>query len=107
MRNAKREKIQDLFNLAMRVQMETEYAVFVSMSGHVSVFQVSIRKSKEKWDHYLAEGYLYYSEKWDDELEKRYNNMKGMLIEILQTGEFSPDSKYVLGKVGTAHDYSF
>lgn len=48
---SKLELMSQVFEIGMRINLETEMACFINVSGHVDQFTVSV--AKEKRDHYL------------------------------------------------------
>lgn len=50
----KTEIIEELTKLAVRVNDETDYCVFVRLSGHVDWFGVEVKRSKQAFNEELA-----------------------------------------------------
>lgn len=97
-------KLQELIGLAMRVNVETNYCVFVRFSGHVNVIDIDVRESKEHYQNDVVSG-SFYTDRSNS--ENRYRNMRNALLEILETGEFDPDSDHVTEEARTVYDYKF
>ncbi len=67
MSDQRAEMLAQIFELAMRINLETEFAAFVSVSGHIS--QISISISKGKKDYFLdkmTKHEFYYHPAWED-----------------------------------------
>ena len=46
---SKRKNIDEMLLLANAIQSETDYCVFIDLSGHVNWLEISIRKSKKEY----------------------------------------------------------
>jgi hypothetical protein len=66
----KLELMSQLFEIAMRINLETEMACFVTISGHVEQFTVAVCKHKK--DHYtdkISSHEFYYERDYGDKSE--------------------------------------
>jgi hypothetical protein len=105
---SKSQKIQELIGLAMKVQHETNYCVFVRFAGHVSSFEIDIRESKKSYNDEVVSGEFYTDGRYGEErFEKNYRKMRNALLEILETGEFNPNSENVRTVERVEYDYKF
>jgi hypothetical protein len=70
----KREVLAQIFDIALRINMETGMACWIDVSGHVG--QVSISVAKAKKDHFLdkiTKHETYYDRDWSgEELNKEF-----------------------------------
>lgn len=88
--NKQSKLIAEIFLLAMRVQSETNYCVFIDYSGHVETMKIRIRRSKKKYHDTVAECEFntvvkeYSSE---ENTIKRMECVKETLLEILENKE--------------------
>lgn len=92
---SKNRMIQELIGLAMKVHYETDYCVFVRFSGHVDNIVIEIRESKKSWQEEIVSGEFYTSKNWEKRMYQRYENIRSVLLEILETGEFDPESEHI------------
>lgn len=53
------KEMAKIFLLAMKLQDETDYGVFINFSGHVNSFEIHLTKSKEEFNEKIAECEVY------------------------------------------------
>lgn len=75
--------ITEITYLAMMVNFKTDYCTFVTFSGHVDKFTVSIRESKDNYRDHVADSEFSFKR---NDIEK-LKQTKETLIEILESGE--------------------
>lgn len=66
----KREFLGQLFDLVMRINLETEMACWIDISGHVGAVKISVGKAKK--EHYLDKvttHEMYYERDYGDKVE--------------------------------------
>ena len=86
-------KLQELIGLALRVQTETDYCVFIRVSGHVEQIEIEIRESKENYHTEIISSTFYFKPhyrnvtEWEDWYERKYRKVRNVLLSILETGE--------------------
>jgi hypothetical protein len=102
-------KIQELIGLAMKVQETTEYCVFIRFSGHINNLEIEIRKSKKAYqtriiDSEFETGGLFVT---DERFEKRYQEIRGFLVDILKKGKIDYEYDSVWKKERVEYDYKF
>ncbi len=61
------ETLSQLFELAMRINIETEMCAFVDLSGHVGQIKITIRNSKEDYLKQLTRHEMYYYTDYGDD----------------------------------------
>lgn len=54
--------IKELTELSLRINIKTDYCVFVSMAGHVGSIKFTIAKGKRDYNCTLREYEIYYQE---------------------------------------------
>lgn len=71
--------LADIFSLSMKIENETEHAVFFDYSGHVELLNVDVVKSKVEYtkkmmrfESYTDEDSLWSLEMMRDEIEEFY-----------------------------------
>jgi hypothetical protein len=78
------EKVSELMDLAIKVQRETEYGVFVNFHGHVESLDVIITESKDDYHSKIYEWSFYIDEESDYAFNKgNYKVVKETLETIL------------------------
>ncbi|KZK99179.1 MULTISPECIES: hypothetical protein [unclassified Pseudovibrio] len=82
--------IIEIMSLAYKANLATDYAVFVSFDGHVSMLRVAIAKSKKEYQFKLAETYLLPS-CTATQLERfeKLERIRGRLQRLLDTGDIA------------------
>ena len=84
------ELLTQIFELAIKVNRETEKAVFVDYSGHVHLFEISIRKSKRKYLDFEYRNSCYIDaewECWEKEAMTVLTEMRNVLCGLLKKGK--------------------
>lgn len=81
--------ITEIFYLAMLVHTNTDYCVFVRLSGHVDRMEVEIAKSKTDYNVIVAKTDQYIDKK--NFVLRDVENAKAVLIGILEVGEIDYD----------------
>ncbi|WP_040981025.1 hypothetical protein [Oceanobacillus jeddahense] len=67
--------------LAMKLQNETDYAVFVNLSGHVDKMEISICRSKKNYSNEIANCEFYVNK---DYSFKRMQEVKEILLAFIE-----------------------
>ena len=70
MTNEESNQFMDIYGvmrLAYKMNISTDYCVFVHYSGHVNQLQVIVAKSKDEFDKWIYESVVYLNEKDTDE----------------------------------------
>jgi hypothetical protein len=78
----KQKLVAEILQLAMAVNFQTDYCVFVDFSGHVSELTIRIVESKENYKERVCTSRTYLDR---DYTMQRLEAMKTKLIEILET----------------------
>jgi hypothetical protein len=65
----KRELLAQLFDLALRINLETSMACWVDISGHVGQVKISVAKSKEHYFDKVTTHEMYYERGYGDPKE--------------------------------------
>ena len=76
--------MQEVIFLAMQVQEQTDYCVFINFSGHVNCIEIEICKSKKDYEKNVAKSYIRLNDEWSIE---RLKEVKATLLEILESKE--------------------
>lgn len=78
------EKMKTIFDLIMRINAETEFAAFISISGHVNILKVFIGKNKEEgYNEWIYNVEFYYT----GELEADDMEVKGIVNNLKELSE--------------------
>jgi hypothetical protein len=82
MKLEKQKLIAELIQLAMAINYQTDYCVFVDFAGHVDWLNIKIAESKENYNEHVCTSRIVL--KRDNAIE-RLTAAKSTLIEILET----------------------
>lgn len=91
MKKSKNQKLAELVNLAMTVNNESKYCVFMYMMGHVDSLKIDIRESKKEYHTEVATSEFYFNTN-DLSFDQRYHEIKKVLVSILKNGKIDYDS---------------
>jgi hypothetical protein len=80
----KQKLISEIMQLAMAINFQTDYCVFVDFSGHVDELSIRIVESKENYKERVCASSTYLNREYT---MQRLEDMKIKLIEILETKE--------------------
>lgn len=85
------DMILKIVSLALRVNIETEYCVFVDLAGHVGSFSVDISSSKEEY-----QAKIFYSDPMhynasDSSTDDKIRNVIYQLESILERGKLDTE----------------
>lgn len=83
--------INDLLCTAHKVNRETDYAVFIDDSGHVSKVEITVALSKEYYNHKLNSFFCYYDRPFTNYDTKELRDFINYLKTLLET---KPAVKY-------------
>ena len=76
------EKYEEILELALRINRETEYAAFFDFSGHVDHMSVWLGKEKEEcFNDWLYRETFYSEHDSENRLDDIINELKGFLEE--------------------------
>lgn len=78
----KLELMTQLFEISMRINLETEMCCFVNISAHVSQFEVKVAKSKEHYNDQLTKHSTYYDRNYGDQAENDKEFCEEMQVAI-------------------------
>ena len=64
------DKIIELTGLIMKINLETKYAAFIKISGHISWIEISVRESKDQYNNILYDTWMIYYDEllWDEDI---------------------------------------
>lgn len=74
--------MQEVIFLAMQVQEQTDYCVFVNFSGHVKSLDIDICKSKKDYEKGIAKTHIYLNHEGSID---RLKEVKATLLGFLET----------------------
>jgi len=75
------EILSQLFEVGMRINLETEMACWIDISGHVNLMKISVAKSKEHFNNKLTTHEFWYSKEYME--DKGYKEfMEGARIAL-------------------------
>lgn len=92
METERQKLIMEIIMLAVLVQENTDYCIFLDYSGHVDSIDVRIRESKKNWQNEVCESRIttkfqdYYHKDRSDHLAS-LKAKRDILKEILETHE--------------------
>jgi len=83
------ELVNQIFQLAIKVNRETEKAVWAEYVGHVNGFEIRIAKGKEEPDYYDVEfnEMCYFDGVLTNEAMSKLKIMKDVLCGLLKEGK--------------------
>lgn len=55
--------LNDIYGIAMKIQLHTDYVVFINFSGHVSTLNIHIAESEKNYSIELYRGSSYTAER--------------------------------------------
>jgi len=94
--NEKEKLMSEIIMLAMKVQMETEHAVFIRFHGHVGIIDIEIVQSKDNWQDELARANLYTDK---DANTERMRQVKEQLMEFVEEGVDTEQLEYFVEEI--------
>lgn len=97
MKLEKQKLIAEIIQLAMAINYQTDYCVFVDFSGHVNWLDIKIAESKENYNKQVCTSHIVL--KRDNAIE-RLTAAKSKLIEILETQDIeTSDMDYEIKEI--------
>lgn len=100
-------KLQEIIGLCMKVNEETKYCVFADFSGHVHWLDIRIASSKKDYHNHVLTSQLTYKNSSDDYFNRRYDEIKSVLVSILKTGKADYNHENVWKEERIEYDYKF
>jgi hypothetical protein len=63
----KQELLNQLFEIGMRINLETQMACWIDVAGHVDQISIKVSRSKEKYQDRLTSHSIYYKKDYESD----------------------------------------